>query len=63
VTWSIGDVLEFVEHPTRMVRCNPEHIGNIPFTTVNRLGKELNRFTKEDQEMYVENFLDTLDQV
>lgn len=60
--WSIGEVMLFVDHPDRMIRINPHHPDNVPFVTVNRLGEILEKFSKEDQNMYVSNFIDTLEQ-
>jgi hypothetical protein len=61
--WSLGDVLESVEHPRRMVRTCPEREENSPFRTLNQLGEILNEFSKEDQEMYISNLIDTLEQL
>lgn len=62
--WTIAEVLEYVEHPGRKVRCGgSDREENEPFTYVNRLGKILSQFSREDQIAYLDNFIDTLDQI
>lgn len=61
--WKISEVLEYVEHPERRVRCGPKNNPELePFQYVNQLGIYLSKFSAEDQKMYVDNFIDTLDQ-
>jgi hypothetical protein len=63
IVWTVGDVLEYVEHPQRKIRHSANEPENKPFYIANELGKLLNKFSAEDQEMYIENFIDTLDQI
>jgi hypothetical protein len=61
--WTLGDVCEYVESPTRMVRLDPNNPENLPFKTINRLGEQLNRFSSDYQDMLVNNFIETLEQL
>lgn len=61
--WTMGDVLEYVEHPNDFFRVSEDYIHLRPFEKINRLGRILNNFSKEDQEMYINNFIDMLEQV
>lgn len=64
--WTIAEVLQYVEHPERRVRCDTTGTHSDeqqPFIYVNGLGDRLSRFSAEDQLEYLSNFLDTLDQI
>ena len=37
----IGQILETVEHETRMVRLDPSHPDNRPYQILNKLGKAI----------------------
>lgn len=47
---TIGQILESVEHETRMIRVAPSHPDNRPFYFLNAIGRGILRLTGDDRE-------------